>query len=52
MGLLTPKEKFECCVVFGISKEAHFSFTFVNCPERCNAFSCIDIVDSCEKFLY
>lgn len=32
VGLLTTREKFDCCVMLGISKEADFSI--VNYPER------------------
>lgn len=31
VGLLTTREKFDCCVMLWISKEANFSF--VNCPQ-------------------
>ena len=50
VGPLTTREKFDFCVMLGISKEAHFSF--VNCPEICKAFPCIHILESCERFLY
>lgn len=50
VGLLTTREKFDCSIMLGSSREAHFYI--VNCPEKCKAFSCVYIPDSFEKLLY
>lgn len=36
VGLLTAREKFDCCVALGIIKEAHFFI--VTCPEDIRFF--------------